>query len=78
MRLNRIESARIALAGALLVAGAAQAQMQLDFIASSPAYGYAAKAYKAIWEEYGERIVAALEKRTCMPFPELESVGHNR
>ena len=26
--------------------------------------------YKAIWHEYGERIVIALEKRTCIPFSE--------
>ncbi len=71
MRGIRVLSARSALAAVCLAASAAQAQMELDFIASSPAYGYAAKAYKAIWEEYGERIVAALEKRTCMPFPEL-------
>jgi hypothetical protein len=62
----------VALASALLAAGAARAQTQLDFIPASAALGYAAKAYKAIWDEYGERIVAALENRTCMPFPEIK------
>jgi hypothetical protein len=64
--------ALIILAGALNAAGAAQAQTQVDFIPSTAALGYAAKAYQAIWDEYGERIVAALEARTCLPFPERE------
>ena len=65
-------SARALVASALLIAGAARAQTQVDFIASSAALEYATKAYKAIWEEYGERIVAALESRTCMRFPEAQ------
>ena len=72
MRGIRVLPAYFVLAGALLAAGTTRAQTTVDFIASSPALGYAAKAYKAIWDEYGERIVAALEKRTCMPFPELK------
>ncbi|HET7924851.1 MAG TPA: hypothetical protein VFL30_08120, partial [Rhodanobacteraceae bacterium] len=30
----------------------------------------AARAYRAIWEQDGARIIAALEARTCMRFPE--------
>ncbi len=55
---------------ALLVAGGAQAQPEVAFIPYSAAYEYAANAYRAIWEEDGERIVAALESRTCLHFPE--------
>jgi hypothetical protein len=72
MRGIRVQSAGIALTCAFLVAGAAQAQTKVDFIASSAAHEYAAKVYKAIWDEYGERIVAALETRTCLRFPEFK------
>jgi len=64
------EPARIVLAVALLAAGAAQAQVEVDFTAFTRVDEYDAKAYRAIWDEYGQRIVAALETRTCMPFPE--------
>jgi hypothetical protein len=67
-----VRSTRMVLVAALLAARAVHAQTQVDFIPSTAALGYAAKAYQAIWEEYGERIVAALETRTCLPFPELE------
>ena len=60
------------MAAALLVAGVAQANVKVAFIGSSPAHGYAARAYQAIWDEYGERIVAALETRSCLPFTESE------
>ncbi len=51
-------------------AAATHAQLSLEFIASSAAHEHAARTYRAIWEEDGERIVAALEARTCMPFQE--------
>jgi hypothetical protein len=57
-------------AAALAATFAARAQVTVEFIPHSPALGYAARAYQAIWDEYGERIVAALEKRTCLPFAE--------
>ena len=57
-------------AAALLFAGPARADVEVDFIPLTPAHGYAARAYQAIWDEYGERIVAALEARTCLPFVE--------
>lgn len=62
-----------ALVGAWAAASAAAAQQpHVDFVPSSPAYGYAAREYRAIWDEYGERIVAALEARTCLRFPEAD------
>ena len=54
----------------LLLAGAAQTQTDVVFIASSAAHTNAAKSYRAIWENYGERIVRAFEARTCLPFTE--------
>jgi hypothetical protein len=43
---------------------------EFEFIASSAAHEHAVRAYRTIWSEYGERIVAALEARTCLPFSE--------
>jgi len=42
----------------------------MEFIASTAAHEHAARNYRAIWAEDGERIVAALEARTCLPFQE--------
>ena len=53
-----------------LLVGAAQAQVDAVFIASSSKSEYDANVYRAIWDEYGERIVAAFQTWTCMPFPE--------
>ena len=53
-----------------LLASAAAAQTDVSFIASSAAYSSAAKTYQTIWSQYGERILKAFEKRTCLPFPE--------
>jgi hypothetical protein len=55
---------------ALLLSAAAHSQVKTVFVASSAADEYDAKVYRAIWDEYGERIVTALESRTCLPFPE--------
>jgi len=64
-------STRIALvAAAWLVAVTAHAQPAVDFIAATAAHESAARTYRAIWEQDGARIVAALEARTCMRFPE--------
>jgi hypothetical protein len=54
----------------LALATAARTQTDVAFIASSAAYASAAKSYRAIWEQHGERIVQAFEARTCLPFPE--------
>ncbi|HSG64462.1 MAG TPA: hypothetical protein VLD39_05655 [Gammaproteobacteria bacterium] len=55
---------------ASLVAGVANAQIEIEFRSESAADEWDARTYRAIWAEYGERIVAALEIRTCLPFPE--------
>jgi hypothetical protein len=68
----RLQLKGIILASALLVAGPSRAATEVDFIPATAAHGYAVRAYEAIWNEFGERIVSALETRTCMPFPELE------
>jgi hypothetical protein len=70
MRAITVQAASITLAAALLVASASHANVKVDFIPLSAAHGYAAKVYRGIWDEYGERIVAALETRTCLPFAE--------
>ena len=61
---------KLTLLVALLIASVAQAQMDVVFIASSAADEYDANVYRAIWDEYGERVVDALETVTCLPFPE--------
>jgi hypothetical protein len=38
---------------------------------ATAAHGYAVRAYQAIWDEFGDQIVAALEARTCLPFPDI-------
>ena len=75
---------KLTLVATLLVAGAALAQVEVVFIAASAVDEYDAKTYRAIWDDYGERIVGALETRTCMPFPEssvsatvAEAVSHS-
>lgn len=55
---------------AALVPGAVRAQVELDVIPFTAAHSYSARIYQSIWEEYGPRIVAALEARTCLPFSE--------
>jgi len=55
---------------AWLAAATAHAQPAIDFLASTAAHESAARAYRSIWEQDGARIVAALEARTCMRFPE--------
>lgn len=64
--------ARIVSIIAVLLAGAAQAQPQVEvvFMPLSRADAYDTRTYRAIWAEYGERIVTALERRTCLPFSE--------
>lgn len=62
----------LSLLATVFVAGAAPASagIEVEFIPSTPAHANAARAYEAIWREFGERIVAALEARTCLPFAE--------
>ena len=55
---------------AALLAAPAHGQPALDFLASTAAHEHAARDYRSIWEQDGPRIVAALEARTCLRFPE--------
>jgi hypothetical protein len=55
---------------ACFIAAGAHAQPAFEFIATTAAHESAARAYRSIWEQDGARIVAALEARTCMRFPE--------
>jgi hypothetical protein len=58
----------VVLAGVL--AASAHTQPAVDFIAATAAHEHAARDYRSIWEQDGPRIVAALEARTCLRFPE--------
>jgi hypothetical protein len=69
---------------ALLTASVSQAQVEVVFAPSEWAHEYATRTYRQIWGEYGQRIVRALEARTCMPFSETsvsatvaEAVSHS-
>jgi hypothetical protein len=55
---------------ASLAAVASHAQPTVEFIATTSAHESAARAYRAIWEQDGARIIAALEAQTCMRFSE--------
>jgi hypothetical protein len=55
---------------AAVLAAHAHAQPDVEFLASTAAHEHAARDYRAIWEQDGPRIVAALEARTCLRFPE--------
>lgn len=70
MQGSRVWRAWTVSAVALLAAGAARAQPELIFVPANAALPYAVRAYQEIWDEDGERIVAALETRTCLPFSE--------
>ena len=73
----------LVLVAALLGAGPAQA-VEVEFVALSAADQWDTRTYRAIWAEYGERIVAAFETVTCLPFAEslvpaivAEDVSHS-
>jgi hypothetical protein len=59
----------VVLVATLLGASAARA-VEVDFVPLSPADQWDTRTYRAIWDEYGDRIVAAFEAVTCMPFVE--------
>jgi hypothetical protein len=67
----------------LFVASSAKA-VEIEFVALSGADEWDTRTYRAIWQESGERIVAALETLTCLPFSEssvpavvAEDVSHS-
>ena len=67
MRFLRIRALTIA---TLFLATAAHAQVQVVFMPLSRADAYDTRTYRAIWAEFGDRIIAALERRTCLAFSE--------
>ena len=70
MRGNRVRRGWACAAILMAAAAGARAQPEVVFVPATAALPYAARAYREIWDEDGERIVAALETRTCMPFSE--------
>jgi hypothetical protein len=69
MRATAVQLTRVFLAASLLVVGSAKA-LEVDFIALSPADQWDTRTYRAIWDEFGDRIVVAFETVTCLPFTE--------
>lgn len=59
----------VVLVATLLAAAPARA-VELEFVALSAADQWDTRTYRAIWAEYGERIIAAFEAVTCLPFVE--------
>ena len=55
---------------AALLAAQPSAAVEVEFVALSAADQWDARTYRAIWDEFGERIVAAFEAVTCLPFSE--------
>lgn len=70
MRISRARCSLSVAAAALLAASVADAQIEIDFVAKSRADEWDTRTYRAIWDEYGDRIVGALEARTCLQFSE--------
>ncbi|MCY3730810.1 MAG: hypothetical protein OXF98_05660 [Rhodospirillaceae bacterium] len=84
MHAIRFLPAWTALVVALACSGAVRAQVQVVFVPATWIDKWDTGTYRGIWDEYGERIVTALEARTCMPFPEAfvvavvaEAVSHS-
>lgn len=50
--------------------GQEPARPTVEFVAASAAHESAARSYRSIWDEDGERIIAALEAQTCLKFAE--------
>lgn len=78
----------IQLTGAVLTASMLVASptgaVEVEFVPLSAADQWDARTYRAIWGEFGERIVAAFETVTCLPFTEsivpavvAEDVSHS-
>jgi hypothetical protein len=57
------------LAASLFFVDSAKA-LEIDFVALSAADQWDTRTYRAIWDEFGDRIVAAFETVTCLPFTE--------
>lgn len=66
------------------MAAGASANVEVEFVAATAADEWDTRTYRTIWDEYGGRIVEALEFRTCLPFVEpkvsavvAEAVSHS-
>lgn len=59
-----------------LIPLSAWAQLDAAFNPTGPEVEYAARMYREIWAEHGRTIIAALERRTCLPFdePRVEAI----
>ena len=66
----RIQTAAIAIVAAMVLCATSGQTQEVTFIPSTAAHGYAVRAYQEIWDNYGKQIIAALESRTCLRFPE--------
>jgi hypothetical protein len=69
MRATAVQLTGVLMTASLLFLGSAKA-LEVDFIALSPADQWDTRTYRAIWDEFGDRIVAAFETVTCLPFTE--------
>ena len=65
----RIQLTSVVLTASVLVVAPANA-VEVEFISFSAASQSDVRTYRAIWEESSERIVAAFEAVTCLPFAE--------
>jgi len=70
MRVTRNQTSSVLMLIAILAYAVAARAQEISFIAATAAHGYAVSAYETIWNEHGSQIVAALEARTCLRFPE--------
>jgi hypothetical protein len=61
-----------AVLGTVVATSVARAQPEVRFVAATAAHQTATKSYEAIWQRDGDRIVAAFEAITCLPFAEPE------
>jgi hypothetical protein len=64
---------------AALLGARPSAAVEVEFVALSAADQWDTRTYRAIWDEFGERIVAAFETVTCLPFtePQVSAVVAN-
>jgi hypothetical protein len=65
-----VRKARGVVLVAALLGGHPSHAVEVEFVALSPADQWDTGTYRAIWHEFGERIVAAFEAVTCLPFTE--------
>jgi hypothetical protein len=64
---------------ATLLGARTSTAVEVEFVAWSPADQWDTRTYRAIWDEFGARIVAAVESVTCLPFtePQISAIVAN-